>query len=327
MDTAERLSNQMVRDLYWIFSSPPLIESNQFSFQKKTLSESWPTAIGQAPLKINSFMADKNLKMLGPYFEALWEFYLLNCPGKNLVAKNVQVFSNNKTIGEFDFIYRDESAGEYRHLEVAIKYYLGLNDKTGKTITAIEEGINLSNQFSPMNQWIGPNANDRLDKKYSKMLKQQSKLSKTPEGKATLGAFGVLNSSEEIRSEICLLGYLFYPLEGEGTGEPMRPPENSHPSHNKGYWLKLSHLDRLLPEGAGWKIMDKPFWLAPLLELRQQLKTRAELIESIQNHFYESLRPLLVSSFIESENKNDVVFESDKKYFVVPDSWPEKKTD
>ena len=94
----------MVRDLAWIFSSSPLIQSNQLHFDQSELNLSWLQALDNSANKINDFMSDKNLKMLGPYFEALWEFYFKHYPGKRLIAKNLQVFDNNKTVGEFDFI-------------------------------------------------------------------------------------------------------------------------------------------------------------------------------------------------------------------------------
>lgn len=324
MRTADLLSHQMVRDLLWLFSSPSLIQPNQLSFQQKPFDENWLRVTAESPEKISNFMADKNLKMLGPYFEALWEFYFVNCPGKKLIAKNVQVFAANKTIGEFDFIYLDEATGEYRHLEVAIKYFLGLNDKSNKNVEEIGEKKKAINSYSPMNQWLGPNANDRLDKKYFKMLEQQSQLSQTPEGIATLEVLGVSTSSKPVKSEICLLGYLFYPLDGEEGCDPMLPPENSHTSHNKGYWLKVSQLEMFLPEGHLWKIMDKPFWMAPLQETRQQLKTQQEILIIIKKYIFESQRPLLISNFIETDKNNGVDYESDKKYFVVFDNWPEK---
>jgi hypothetical protein len=344
MDSTERLSEQMVRDLFWIFSSPPLIQPNQVSFQQVLLDESWKQTIVQSSQQVSHFMADKNLKMLGPYFEALWEFYLTHYPGKNLIAKNVQVFGASKTIGEFDFIYFDQATDQHCHLEVAIKYFLGLNDnlskeieeneeiKETKAINRLEENSGIgewdentkqSNEFSAMKQWIGPNANDRLDKKYLKMIEQQSQLSLTPEGQATLDALGVINSSKTVRSEICLLGYLFYPLSDAKGGAPMPPPEYSHTNHNRGYWLRINQLDKLLPKDDLWEVTDKPFWLAPLKQERQKLKTREEILIEIKEHFGEDQRPLLISNFIKTNESNG--FESDTKYFVVSESWPESQ--
>jgi hypothetical protein len=259
--------HQILKDLQWIFSSPPLTEANQYSFEQPPLDQHWLNTITQSPEKISGFMADKNLRMLGPYFEALWEFYFLNYPGKKLIAKNLQVFSGNKTIGEFDFIYLDEATGEYRHLEVAIKYFLGFEDLNARTsvnssavnsnamncsainsdgdINKVDKSVN---DYSPMSQWLGPNANDRLDKKYIKMQEQQSQLSQTTEGKATLEKLNVLSS--KIKPEICLLGYLFYPLDEDVNQEQMLAPQNSHISHNKGYWLKVGQIEKYYLKGV-----------------------------------------------------------------------------
>jgi uncharacterized protein len=340
MFTTEQLSDQMTRDLFWIFSSPPLIKPEQFSFQKKTLDEKWLKAIEKRSEAINDFMLDKNLRMLGPYFEALWEFYFLNEPTKKSIAKNVQVFSGNRTVGEFDFIYLDKSTGEYRHLEVAIKYFLGLNEKNNRGDAAenilkenlkekldeklaikTETPIQAKDGFSKMSQWIGPNANDRLDKKYLKMLEQQSQLSKTPEGKVTLEALGVSIHKNLVKSEVCLLGYLFYPLDAEEF-QPMLPPENSHAEHNKGYWIRASQLELLLPTGNLWKIIEKPFWMAPTRETLEKLYSRKEMLIIIKQIFLKTQRPLLISSFSKKYKSDCNDYESDNKYFVVSDSWP-----
>lgn len=328
MNTLERLSHQIVRDLFWIFSSPPLIQQDTFPVPKIMPDESWKKAIALSPEKISRFMENKNLKMLGPYFEALWEFYLEHNPQTKLIAKNVQVFASNKTLGEFDFIYLDKTTDQYCHLEVAVKYFLGLDVSTNKAQQNVtqQNGDGLA-KFSAMNQWIGPNANDRLDKKYIKMHQHQSQLSQTPEGRTALERLEIPASSAAIRTEICLLGYLFYPLNDETEHKPMLPPENAHPNHNKGYWLRVSQLEELLPYSNLWEITDKPFWLAPCQRQFRCLKARTEIIDDIKRHFSEYQRPLLLSEFIEVDKvntSNHVGFEGDKKYFVVSEAWPKQ---
>ena len=337
METTKQLSDQMIRDLAWIFKTPPLVQSNLLEFQQKPLHKSWLEAKAspskeKTALELYQFMADKNLRMLGPYFEALWEFYLTHYPRKKLVAKNLQVFGEDKTIGEFDFIYLDEETNEYSHLEVAIKYFLGLTaqdnsnalDKQVENLRAdLVEIDNVNGSFSSMSQWLGPNANDRLDIKYLKMLEHQSQLSKTPEGKTAIKSLGISESDGPIKSEVCLLGFLFYPLENEVHSVPLSPPENSHCMHNKGYWLRSSQLEDLLPEGVLWKILEKPFWLAPLQQEVQQLSSLNDIFTTLREHFAESERPLLISNFIAIQNVEETIFESEQKYFVVSDSWPE----
>jgi hypothetical protein len=63
--------------------------------------------------------------------------------------------------------------------------------------------------------------------------------------------------------------------------------------------------------------------MAPLQKTRQQLQTREEIINCIKQLFIESQRPLLISNFINASQNNGAEYESDNKYFVVADNWPE----
>ncbi len=303
----DHLSNQMVRDLAWIFSSHPLINSNQLYFEQLALDLNWLQALDQSAETIDHFMANKNLRMLGTYFEALWDFFFRHYPGYKLIAKNLQVFDSDKTIGEFDFIYFNQVTNEHCHLEVAIKYYLGLN-------THQQEGKVLNNQ-SGMKRWVGPNVNDRLDKKYFKMVEHQSKLSQTNAGRKALEKLGINN----IKSEVCLLGYLFYP-----ACETIQPPENSHAKHNRGCWLKYSQAAEVLQSDDLWLLINKPHWMAPMIKSAGQLDTHDEILYKLNKHFLESSQPILISNFrLEDKSLNNAYY-SANKYFIVPENWPLK---
>jgi len=295
-------SNQYIRDLAWIFSTAPIVKLQSLSFEQNELDADWLEVLNKAPEKINTFMATKNLKMLGPYFEALWEFYLSHYPGKQLIAKNVQVFDSNKTIGEFDFIYYDEQLNQYRHLEVAIKYYLGIDTDSATT-----------SQFTPMKNWLGPNLNDRLDKKFSKMRDFQAQLSQTIAGRSALEKLNI----NEIKSEVCLLGYLFHPAK-----QPLLAPEFSSPLHNRAIWLHLNQIDELFEYDNLWLILEKPHWMASISKPFEHLMTQKQIINQLKLHFLRSTRPLLVSNFKTAGGSGKSTYHSNDKYFVVPDSWP-----
>lgn len=294
----------MVRDLAWVFSSSPIIESSLLDFEQSELDLNWLQALDKSANKINDFMSDKNLKMLGPYFEALWEFYFKHYPGKRLIAKNIQVFENNKTVGEFDFIYLDEVTNEYCHLEVAVKYYLGVNSDHQKDVS--------TNSYSMMRSWVGPNVNDQLDKKTTKMIEHQTKLSQTSGGKQVLAKLGI----NKIKTQACLLGYLFYP-----AGEHFQPPEHTREKHNRGYWLKLGQLEGILLTSELWMVINKPHWMSQKVMSRQQLDSSDELLNKLNKYFSETSKPILISNF---ELIDDNQFVSVDKYFVVPDCWPLK---
>lgn len=313
MPVTDYFSKQVIRDLKWIFSSTPLIQTEKLSFEQKPLCADWISDITKSVNVIEQFMATKNLKMLGPYFEALWEFYLTYYPDKKLIAKNLQVFDNNKTIGEFDFIYFDKVTRDYHHLEVAVKYFLGnYCDSTSHD--------NESTQ-SLMSDWLGPNVNDRLDKKYQKMKQHQSQLSQHPAGKRVLRELGI----EKIKSQTCLLGSLFYPFtEDCDSANAMRPPENCHPEHSRERWVKLSRVDECLATAPLWCMLEKPHWMGKLVKSVSELDSPQDIFNKIQHHFLQTSRPLLVTNFKQDRQLESEFLYSSDKYFVVPDCWPSK---
>ena len=162
-----------ISDLKWIFNSSPLMTTAKVDFSRPGNLD-WlnnPTV----KTKLCQFMASKNLKMLGTYFEALWQFYLENAPDRKLILKNLQVIDHKTTLGEFDFIYQDLDNQSFKHLEVAIKYYLGIPDLS-KDHLSNNSDTNKNANETEMCRWLGPNINDRLDIKFYKLIKQQSKL-------------------------------------------------------------------------------------------------------------------------------------------------------
>ena len=255
-------------------------------------------------------MISKNPKILGAYFEALWEFYLHEYPGKKLIAKNLQVFGNGKTIGEFDFIYLDETTGKHYHLEVAIKYYLGIDN----TMPNGNCRSNDSSHFYAQN-WLGPNTRDSFDRKYQKMFSHQSQLSCIPEAKECLKSIGI----SRITPKICLLGYLFYPLNTSNAQRSPMYPVNASVNHNRGYWLRISQMQALLPKFEMWGIRGKPHWLASVKKKTRELYGRDVLISTLQTHFNQCQRPILISNFNQVEHDS---FESEILFFIVPDAWP-----
>lgn len=77
-------------------------------------------------------------------------------PCYELLAQEIQLHHQNRTLGAIDFIIKDQN-NQIQHWEVAIKFYL------------LYDGL-----------WYGPNAHDRLDKKLDHMLSHQLKMSQHP---------------------------------------------------------------------------------------------------------------------------------------------------
>lgn len=97
---------------------------------------------------------------LGHYFEDLVAYYLRHAPTSNVsqlernlpLRKALPGDKGVETIGELDFLFMQD--GVTQHLEVAVKFYLGVDDHLGR-------------------HWPGPNSKDRLDLKWQRMLEHQ----------------------------------------------------------------------------------------------------------------------------------------------------------
>ena len=305
-----RFKNQYVRDLGWVLTSAPLID---LSCQAATsYNERWLIALDQNPEVLEQHLLDKNLKMLGPYFEALWEFYLSHGENRRLIAKNIQVFSKNATLGEFDFIYFDKEKQQYRHLEVAVKYYLGLPPSTENNQ---HSGQHKSMHFSsPMSYWLGPGTRDRLDKKYHKLIEHQSRLSQTIEGQKVLNSMGI----SQIESEVSLLGYLFYPLDRQ-----IAPPDKANSLHNKGLWAPLRSIDKVVDSELYYSILEKPHWLAAVSHGADEVFAANVLKQQLEEHFKTNNRPVLVAEFEQFENLGrPLEYLTTRLIFIVPNDWP-----
>ncbi len=342
--------NQPVRDLAWIFSSPSLFSSSALLSKHQPLDLPWFGQLDKDFISLEKHLSTKNMNMIGGYFEALWEFYLGHSPDNRLIASNIQVFADNKcmndktrelisdsdmsisqvddfnkkerrgrTLGEFDFIYYNKSSAEYRHLEVAIKYYLGVPEPT--------RGSTLADNSS-MNCWYGPATRDRLDIKLNKLVRHQSKLSLSQEGREVLQSLGLNQQSiENIKREICLSGYLFYPMK-----EVMLPPSEIHPQHNRALWLHLSCLSLLISREHLWGVAKKPHWLSPVVQSADKLLDNQLFERAVRKHFAKSQVPVLYARYsklccktrvdVPSEYLANPRYYVEQLIFIVPDSWP-----
>ena len=309
-------THQFVRDLAWLFSSPPILNFGN-AFNRLPLEKSWLDELDNNPQQLTEHLSSKNLKMLGPYFEALWEFYFIYYPKVELVAKNLQVFDGGKTIGEFDFIYRELETNKVFHLEVAVKYYLG----NARAINGIQEsaGLDLTDAQAQC-LWVGPGTRDRLDRKARKLAQHQSQLSSNEAGIAALRRVGV----REVTSQVCLLGYLFYPTEYE-----MDKPTGANSNHLRGCWMRLNDIQYHLKRESRFAILDKPHWLAPVAPEGLELLDQAQLVEELSHQFAEIPHPRLIAEFTQVANKSsepDQCFArlSSEFYFITPESWPKR---
>ena len=110
---------------------------------------------------------------LGRRFERVWAWAIDRMPGWELLAEEVQVREQKRTVGSLDLLARRH--GEVLHLELAVKFYLCLRGQTG----------------AQDHHWVGPNKRDRLDLKLARMRTHQLPMGQRPQTLATLAERGL----------------------------------------------------------------------------------------------------------------------------------------
>ena len=281
---------QFVRDLLWVVNSPALLRTTA---DHCCDSKSWKLQEhGIRATHLADFMAGKDTRSLGRYFESLISYWLHHVRQVDVLSESLAIREQKQTVGEIDFIFIDEQS-RMTHWEVAVKFYL----------------------FSPVSyglrsHYLGPNAADTLDRKLDRILGHQLPLSKEyfPE--------------VEVRQAF-VKGRIFYPLlQPRGLKE--------HPAlandHLDGSWLRHSEL-RLIDcdserdaLNARYLVLQKPNWLSLVqtLDTKVKLMSFCEFSDSMDRHFSQSERcPLVVQL-----KREDAGYLESRRFFVVPDNWP-----
>ncbi len=302
-----------VRDLAWVIASPPLPASAHPFFEEQAVSDDWcaeqflrflPTlsSLDRDPLALHTWLASRSSQRLGRYFESLVGYWLAHAPGLTHVTPSLQVKRDKLTLGEFDFLYRDEQTASPIHLEVAVKFYLKL---------ATAEG---------WSAYVGPGVQDRLDIKLKHMFQQQLALGKLAEARAALSpAF----QGRALASLGMLKGYIFYPwTDTEALGSVSSPGLSVR--HLQGWWLSMANVDEVVrrDDFALWKILPKREWLSPCVATDSSTLMHAcDIIDGLHLHFQQSKFPQLVAGLHREEKAG--LWREYTRGFLVPNDWPD----
>lgn len=301
------LQHQVVRDLAWCCFSAQLMqelpESDAINLPiDRDKLWPWLMDIDQQPDALNEEIASLKSTRLGIYYEALWRFYFSHHPDWELIQHNLQVQRDGITLGAFDFLCR--RGDEYWHIETAVKFYL---------CDARNE-----NEAKEWHHWIGPNSEDRLDLKLSRLRQHQLPLHKTPEARAQLHA--LYTDVKEWKTGLCVQGYLFSPIATQYR------PAFSNKNHESGYWWHLQNFLHFLDEtkDTQWIIVERQYWLSPTQTKNAcELFSSENLIHHLQKHVGQMKRPLLLATQKKAESNNQL-WQEVWRGFVVPDNWPDK---
>ncbi|WP_416337873.1 DUF1853 family protein [Halovibrio sp. HP20-59] len=318
------LGNSVLRDLAWLATTPDLITlpppipcGGRPSLQELGLQGTlltWLRQLGPPPLA--ALNGHRNTRM-GHYHERLWHTLLDHAPNTRLLASNVRIARQRNTLGELDMLYRTRCNPAPVHLEVAIKFYLGLPDGPGTPTS--------------QSRWIGPGGLDSLAIKSAHLRRHQLPLSTTALAMKTLthwlaprdiGTTDV-NLADQLTQRLAMPGVLYYPWHAV-----LPAPEGATPDHRRGRWCYVSDWPALascFSERPRVAWLAKPHWLAP--PPRDAFRPLAEQLPAVIDRVktWQSAQQIMLY-FADEQNDAKGGTQSYKKgyerLFLVPDQWP-----
>jgi len=293
--------HKIVRDLLWSLYSPPIITASptgtpwvtNYWFDELILELFEPLGeLDEDPSPLLQRISKNKDRRLGRIFETLLAYAFDLSRRFELLARNVPIREQGRTLGELDFLVRDTVLDQTLHLEVAVKFYLGINTGPGEQI------------------WIGPDPSDRLSYKKTGMEKQLE-LVRSPATHQWLEEQDmIIDDSLSI-----MKGRLFHPLS-----VPHESPQPTwiNPGHLRGWWSSVERfLDYQETDNLLWVIVDKSDWLSPLTPNDDitPLSQDELSITLSQNGLFDRVfsQPVCIAGLKEG-------YESERG-FLVPDSW------
>ena len=203
---------------------------------------------------------------LGKQKELIFEWFLEKSKRYQVLVKNTIVYEHKRTIGELDFIVYDQKQKQYVHVELTFKFYLFDDHKDG--------------ELAP---WIGPNRNDSLLQKITKLKEKQFPLLYHSQNNILQE-----HSITKITQQVCFKAQLFLPFHKK----EVLLSDTINPNAVMGYWYYQSDFieafqDKkglyLLPEKKEWGLLRMPLeneqWLSfdeivdALFEIHQNQKS------------------------------------------------------
>lgn len=305
----DSLTDPIVRDLAWLLASPALLrEQLPVGVLADPLAAPGEAAriagllraLDADPDALHRTLADAHVTRLGRYAESLLAWFLEHDPAMHLVAANVALRRAGVTLGECDFLV-ETAAGRRLHWELAVKCYLHAGAARGQ-----------------LADYVGPNLQDRFDRKLAHLLGHQLPLSAREEF-ASLGLAGPWHAQMFIK------GWLFYPQSEAGDGsvpatQSFDAPELD-PAHPRGWWTTRTEWPEFATAHApAWRVLPRLEWLAPRRYEAGDAAV-AELVDAatLALRLVRQTGPTMVAGF-SSDAQGRWIERS--RGFVVPDTWP-----
>tara|TARA_R110002049_G_scaffold154534_13_gene319070 strand:- start:2587 stop:3477 length:891 start_codon:yes stop_codon:yes gene_type:complete len=258
----------------------------------------WLQQLDRDPSALLTQLSSRPTHRLGVYFEQLWHFFLRSDPAVELVAHNLAIHDEGRTLGEFDCIYYCADRACHVHLELAVKYFLGVPRARDNATPA------------NTHEWLGPDQRDRLKTKLDQLLQRQIALGDAPAARRKLLDMGI----ENMAREIALKGYLFQPLY---EAPPSPPGFNRACTMHK--WVSYQQLESHCAtlDAMSFAILPKMQWLSRAqCDASETRLTQQQLLASLPRRWQADHYPLLIAALDEAHSEVS-------RFFVTPGRWPD----
>jgi hypothetical protein len=337
---AQEFHHRSVRDLAWALLTPGLFSQfpDTYTFNPQTpcidngkgcLTPTWQDseliqwlyALDKHPEPLAEHLKDQRATRLGIYFEQLLSFYFSCYPRFSLLAKNLQANSEERTIGEYDFIVWDKHDQQHYHIEVAVKFYVGYPNLTFD----IPKNIVMYN----WHQWIGPNKKDSLSIKLNHLIQHQLRLSETDAGAAALATIGL--TPQQLKPKLLLTGRLYLPYQelayqSSSDKHGIDMPHYGHfQSPHRQYWQyrkALISLPDILNTDDRYTILPRQLWMSVVTQQEVEnydlpLLSSHDLLQQLTQDI-ENDAPLHIAQLrLESEDIGNEQRENEQKISEV----------
>lgn len=217
---------------------------------------------------LETFLAERGpVHRVGRYFEQLVHYWLAHVRGVELLGAGLQVRPDKRTLGELDFVYRDEEQ-QVVHCEVTVKFFLH-HPRRGTS------------------HFPGPNASDNFESKIAKLFDQQLELSRR-------------HFPSVERRDAIVKGMAFY-----NGAPPAELPPRMSPTHAVGSWIRSTDCARLRDrDSTAAAVVTKPHWLAPQVDA--DLQPIDDLVTDLERHFANGDGHPLMVSLRDATDRNEI---------------------
>ncbi|MFV0575612.1 MAG: DUF1853 family protein [Vibrio sp.] len=220
----------------WMACHPPLIQSNSAELSNTPFQTNYP---------LRDLIYQGNSR-LGFWYQHLCHQHFLSHPNYQVLAEEVQLNHEGKTIGAIDFILQNTRNQQVEHWEVAVKFYM------------LFDGL-----------WYGPNSRDRLDLKLAHMLDHQLSMSQHPAFKA------LYPELDQIQPKLLMQGRLYI--------NPFR--DEKIPTHCLDHPIETSQVNGYWCFWDEWQQIAEPLYVLKKGQWLTGKESNSELLTTEQEHF------------------------------------------